>query len=156
MAGPRPQTTMSWFTRSAGPGILRAMALGQVEISHATFAAIPTNKTNNYLRDFLAAVGVLPPYDAELERVIGRSADGIDPPDVTASLGCAVYLPQDWLCRCCASDRARPRQTRCHPALARGPGAVNLEDVPGLASERIADGCESCEPDGSCAVVLQH
>jgi hypothetical protein len=69
MAGPRPQTTLYWFTRSAGPAILRAMALGQVEISHATFAAMPTNRTNTYLRDFLAAVGVLPHYDAELERV---------------------------------------------------------------------------------------
>src|ERR1035437_6945630 len=49
--------------------ILRAMAQGQVEISHATFAAMPTNRTNTYLRDFLAAVGCLPPYDAELERV---------------------------------------------------------------------------------------
>ena len=69
MAGPRPQTTLYWFTRSAGPAILQAMALGQVEISHATFAAMPTNRTNTYLRDFLVAVGVLPHYDAELERV---------------------------------------------------------------------------------------
>jgi len=69
MAGPRPQTTLYWFNRSSGPAILHAMALGQLEISHATFEAMPTNKTNNYLRDFLAAVGVLPPFHAELSRV---------------------------------------------------------------------------------------
>lgn len=46
------------------------MARGDVEISHAAFEAMPANKTNNYLRDFLAALGVLPPFHAELERVI--------------------------------------------------------------------------------------
>jgi len=69
MAGPRPQTTLYWFNRSTGPGILAAMAQGQIEITHAAFEAMPTNKTNNYLRDFLVAVGVLPPFHAELERV---------------------------------------------------------------------------------------
>lgn len=45
---------------------------------------------------------------------------------------------------------------RCHVVLARGSDAVNLQDVPRLASKRIADGCQSREPDGSCVVVLQH
>jgi len=45
------------------------MACGEVEISHASFEAMPVNKTNSYLRDLLAAVGVLPPFHAELERV---------------------------------------------------------------------------------------
>lgn len=67
--GPRPQTTLYWFDRSTGPDLLRSMARGEVEISHATFATMPTNKTNNYLRDLLAAVGVLPKFHAELERV---------------------------------------------------------------------------------------
>ena len=69
MAGPRPQTTLYWFNRSTGPGILRSMAQGEIEITHAAFEAMPTNKTVNYLRDFLVAVGVLPPFHAELERV---------------------------------------------------------------------------------------
>lgn len=69
LAGPRPQTTLYWFDRSTGPDLLKSMARGQVEISHATFEALPTNKTNNYLRDLLAALGVLPPFHAELERV---------------------------------------------------------------------------------------
>ena len=69
MAGPRPQTTLYWFTRSTGPGILRAMAQGEIEITHAAFETMASNKTVNYLRDFLVAVGVLPPFHAELERV---------------------------------------------------------------------------------------
>ena len=69
MAGPRPQTTLYWLNRSTGPAILRAMALGQVEITHAAFESMPSNKTVNYLRDLLVAVGVLPPFHAELERV---------------------------------------------------------------------------------------
>jgi hypothetical protein len=69
ISGPRPQTTLYWFDRSTGPATLAAMARGEVEISHAAFEAMPVNKTNTYLRDLLAAVGVLPPFHAELERV---------------------------------------------------------------------------------------
>ena len=75
LAGPRPQTTLYWFDRSTGPDLLRSMARGEVEISHATFEADPTNKTNTYLRDLLAALGVLPPFHAELERVTPWLAD---------------------------------------------------------------------------------
>jgi hypothetical protein len=69
ICGPRPQTTLYWFDRSTGPATLAAMARGEVEISHAAFEAMPLNQTNTYLRDLLAAVGVLPPFHAELERV---------------------------------------------------------------------------------------
>ncbi|WP_081480515.1 MULTISPECIES: hypothetical protein [Ornithinimicrobiaceae] len=68
-SGPRPQSTLYWFTRSTGPAVLAAMARGEVEISHATFEAMPANKPNNYLRDLLTALGVLPPFHADLERV---------------------------------------------------------------------------------------
>lgn len=69
LAGPRPQSTLYWFTRSTGPAVLAAMARGEIEISHAAFEDMPANKTNNYLRDLLAALEVLPPFHAELERV---------------------------------------------------------------------------------------
>ena len=69
ISGPRPQTTLYWFDRSTGPATLAAMARGEIDISHAAFQAMPVNKTNTYLRDLLAAVGVLPPFHAELERV---------------------------------------------------------------------------------------
>lgn len=69
LAGPRPQTTLYWFTRSEGPAILARMARGELAISHATFDELPLNKTNNYLRDLLTAVGVLPPFHPKLARV---------------------------------------------------------------------------------------
>jgi hypothetical protein len=45
------------------------MAQGELAICHDVFAAMPSNRTVNYVRDLLVAVGVLPPYEAELERV---------------------------------------------------------------------------------------
>lgn len=69
LAAPRPQTTLFWFTRSEGPAILARMARGELAISHATFDELPLNKTNNYLRDLLTAVGVLAPFHPKLARV---------------------------------------------------------------------------------------
>ena len=75
LTGARPRTTIYWFTRSRGPAILRAMAIGETEITHAALEAMGSNKTINYLRDLLVAVGVLPAFDPELERVTGWLAD---------------------------------------------------------------------------------
>ena len=69
-AGPRPQTTLYWLTRaSARPDILRDMARGELEISHAAFDTLPADRAVNYVRDLLAALGVLPPYAPALERI---------------------------------------------------------------------------------------
>ncbi|CCG02356.1 hypothetical protein [Blastococcus saxobsidens] len=71
MAGPRPQTTLYWLTRaSARPDILRDMARGELEISHAAFAALPATRSVDYVRDLLAALGVLPPYQLAVERIV--------------------------------------------------------------------------------------
>jgi hypothetical protein len=68
--GPRPQTTLYWLTRSSSrPDILRAMARGERDISHAAFERLPADRAVNYLRDLLAALGVLPPYQPALERI---------------------------------------------------------------------------------------
>lgn len=75
LASARPRTTIYWFTRSRGPAILRAMATGETEITHAALEAMGSNKTVNYLRDLLVAVGVLPAFDPKLERVTGWLAD---------------------------------------------------------------------------------
>lgn len=72
MASDRPQTALYWLRRRPGhgPRILGLMARGELEISHATFEQLPSDKSHNYLRDLLAAVGVLPPYEARIERMI--------------------------------------------------------------------------------------
>ena len=69
LASARPRTTIYWFTRSTGPAILAAMARGEIEITHAAFETMASDKTVNYLRDLLVAVGVLPAFDPELERL---------------------------------------------------------------------------------------
>jgi hypothetical protein len=45
------------------------MALGELDISHATFEAMPDHNAMHYLRDLLAGVGVLPAYHPGLERI---------------------------------------------------------------------------------------
>ncbi|PZS35839.1 MAG: hypothetical protein DLM59_02250 [Pseudonocardiales bacterium] len=75
LAAPRPQGTLYWLTRDssrpdkARPDILRSMALGELDISHAAFEAMPDHRAVRYLRDLLAGVGVLAPYHPGLERI---------------------------------------------------------------------------------------
>lgn len=70
MAGPRPRTTIGWLIRpGARPDILHAMARHQMPISHTAFADLPCNRGVNYVRDLLVAAGVLPVYDAPVERI---------------------------------------------------------------------------------------
>ena len=66
----RPQTVLYWFNRrSGGPEILKAMAEGQVDISHQAFEQLPSNKAVNYIRDLLVTTGVLPAYHGPIERI---------------------------------------------------------------------------------------
>lgn len=69
LAGPRPQTTLKWLIRPTScPEILQAMALGELPISHVTFEELPNTRNINYIRDLLAAAGVLEPYEPRLAR----------------------------------------------------------------------------------------
>lgn len=67
----RPQTAIYWLSRppGIGPALLRKMATGEVAISHATFRDLPSDRARYYLRDLLAAVGVLEPYEPRIERI---------------------------------------------------------------------------------------
>jgi len=69
--GERPQTAIYWLMRrqQVGPGLLAAMARGELAISHDTFGRLPMDRTHNYVRDLLVAVDVLPPYQPLLERM---------------------------------------------------------------------------------------
>ena len=72
IGGPRPQTALYWLRRRQriGPGLLAQMARGEIEISHQTFNDLPIDRTHNYVRDLLVAVGVLEPYEPFIERMI--------------------------------------------------------------------------------------
>lgn len=70
LASTRPQTTLYWLTRrSARPDILRLMARGEMAISHTAFDELPCDRNVNYVRDLLAATGVLPPYQPVVARI---------------------------------------------------------------------------------------
>ncbi|MEL5990251.1 hypothetical protein ACOKGD_06795 [Microbacterium phosphatis] len=71
MTTKRPQTTIYWLVRPPGhgPALLREMAAGRVPISHDTFRSLPMNPARNYLRDLLAAAGILEPYEPQIERI---------------------------------------------------------------------------------------
>ncbi|WP_448233177.1 hypothetical protein [Microbacterium lacticum] len=67
----RPQTAIYWLARppGIGPALLRQMATGEAAISHETFRDLPADRAHYYLRDLLAAVGVLEPYEPRIERI---------------------------------------------------------------------------------------
>lgn len=70
MAAPRPQSVLYWLTRaSSRPDLLRAMARGDMDITHGAFDQLSPDRAVIYVRDLLAAVEVLPQYEASVERV---------------------------------------------------------------------------------------
>ena len=68
----RPQAGIWWLRKKpgVGPRLLGQMASGQIEISHDSFRALPSDRTHDYLRTLLAAVGVLPPFEIRIERML--------------------------------------------------------------------------------------
>jgi hypothetical protein len=72
MAGHRPQTTLTWLSKpgTVAPAVLRGLATGKLAISHDTFRhQLPLDRRHCYIRDLLAATGVLPPYAPAIERI---------------------------------------------------------------------------------------
>lgn len=68
----RPQTGIWWLRKrpGVGPRLLGQMARGEIEISHDTFRALPSDRAHDYLRSLLAAVGALPPFEIHIERML--------------------------------------------------------------------------------------
>lgn len=67
----RPQTGIWWLRKKpgVGPRLLAQMARGEIEMSHDTFRGLPSDRAHDYLRSLLAALGVLPPFDIQIERM---------------------------------------------------------------------------------------
>lgn len=68
----RPQTGIWWLRKKpgVGPQLLARMARGEIEISHDTFRALPSDRAHDYLRSLLTAVAVLPPVELRIERML--------------------------------------------------------------------------------------
>lgn len=67
----RPQSTIWWLRKNpgTGPALLGTMARGEAAISHDTFRALPQDRAHGYLRNLLAAAGILEPFDPHIERM---------------------------------------------------------------------------------------
>jgi len=67
----RPQTGIWWLRKKpgVGPRLLAQIARGEIEVSHATFRALPSDRAHDYLRNLLAALSVLEPLDPRIERM---------------------------------------------------------------------------------------
>ncbi|WP_235616848.1 hypothetical protein [Mycobacterium montefiorense] len=68
----RPQTGVWWLRKKpgVGPRLLAQMACGAVEISHDTFRSLPSDRSHDYVRSLLVAVGVLGPIEIRIERML--------------------------------------------------------------------------------------
>ncbi len=68
----RPQTGVWWLRKKPGigPQLLSQMACGALEISHDIFRALPSDRSHDYVRALLVAVGVLGPVEIRIERML--------------------------------------------------------------------------------------
>ncbi len=67
----RPQTGIWWLLKKpgTGPALLARMARGEIAIAHETFRDLPQDRAHDWLRDLLAATGVLEPWEPRIERM---------------------------------------------------------------------------------------
>ena len=59
----RPRSGIRWLTRPEPQGILRALAHGQVQLTHEGVHTLPPVKSSIYVRDLMVACGILAPVD---------------------------------------------------------------------------------------------
>jgi hypothetical protein len=69
LAVDRPKSTLFWLQQSESAKILRAMALGELAISHQDLDVLPRTRALDYLRDLLIITGVLPDEPVHVERI---------------------------------------------------------------------------------------
>jgi hypothetical protein len=134
--GEHPQSGIYWLRRRQriGPGLLAAMARGEIAISHHSFNDRPMDRVHNYVRDLLVAVGVLEPYEPLIERMIPWLAtlgETLDPHH-------ARLVTRTPTGACCAICAAWPRTTNSPPEAASGRARGCDESSPGWVGSRLA------------------
>jgi hypothetical protein len=75
IAAPRPRTALNWLRQGAGAPLLKALAQGQVQLSHPGLDAQPPGRAVDYLRALLVAHGALPERDEALAKLEQRTTD---------------------------------------------------------------------------------
>ena len=59
----RPRSGIRWLTRPEPRGILRALARGEVPLTHEGIHRLPQLRSSIYIRDLMVTAGILPPVD---------------------------------------------------------------------------------------------
>jgi len=80
----RPRSGILWLSRPAPQGILRALATGQVPLTHDGLSGLTPRRSVIYIRDLMIASGILPPVDRFLvlfEQWWPTWLAGLDDPD---------------------------------------------------------------------------
>jgi hypothetical protein len=80
----RPRSGILWLSRPAPQGILRALAAGQVPLTHDGLSTLTPRRSVIYIRDLMIAAGILPPVDRFLflfEQWWPTWLAGLDDPD---------------------------------------------------------------------------
>lgn len=79
-----PRFVVRWLRKEPIGATLRAMAAGELPISHSTLDALPPSLRVRYLRHMLISAGTLPAVDVRLNDLENHAADFIaDPPKST-------------------------------------------------------------------------
>jgi len=62
----RPRSGILWLSRPEPQSVLRAIAQGQVPLTHEGIHALPERRSTAYIRDLMVTAGILPPVDKSL------------------------------------------------------------------------------------------
>jgi hypothetical protein len=65
----RPETVLAWLNKDATTRTLRALAMGELALTHGALDELPDDKTLRHLRAVLVATGALPPRDEQIVRL---------------------------------------------------------------------------------------
>lgn len=62
----RPRSGVLWLSRSEPQRVLRAIARGEVPLTHEGVHSLPQRRSTAYIRDLMVTAGILPPVDKSL------------------------------------------------------------------------------------------
>lgn len=62
----RPRSGILWLSRPEPQNVLRAIAQGQVPLTHEGIHTLPERRSTAYIRDLMVTAGILPPVDKSL------------------------------------------------------------------------------------------
>lgn len=131
----RPRSGIRWLTRPAPRGILRAVAQGQVPLTHHGIHSLPPQKSSIYIRDLMVTAGILPPVDKFLFLFEQWWPDWLDTiGDTEHRTTLRLFITWHYLREFRAKVRARGELGHAAPQFARAQLRVTAAFLNGLAA----------------------